>query len=213
MLVSFYKDLSSANVSQSVSRYGCALPFYLYLQKGLAVMKQTHLPKLWCVVAAILFMLTLSGCGLNAPQVKTYLPLSQYEYAYIAPTGSVLGSFGGYSQANLNSVNPRDFIAGQLFKRGIIVVPEINPAQAQKTLVVSYGEGDKRNILVGYALEVTIQLTTADMNKLVAVATAEGYGETESDKIRDAISQAMTALFEPEKINESSSPFSLGRYF
>lgn len=134
-------------------------------------------------------------------------PLSQYEYAYIAPTGSVFGSFGGYSQANLNSVNPRDFIAGQLFKRGIIVVPEINPAQAQKTLVVSYGEGDKRNILVGYALEVTIQLTTADMNKLVAVATAEGYGETESDKIRDAISQAMTALFEPEKINESSSPF------
>ena len=173
--------------------------------------QQSHLSKLWGVVAAILLTLTLSGCALNAPQVKTYLPLSQYEYAYIAPTGSVLGSFGGYSQANLNSVNPRDFIAGQLFKRGIIVVPEINPAQAQKTLVVSYGEGDKRNILVGYALEVTIQLTTADMNKLVAVATAEGYGETESDKIRDAISQAMTALFEPEKINESS--FSIGRYF
>ncbi|WP_308558762.1 hypothetical protein [uncultured Porphyromonas sp.] len=168
-------------------------------------MKQTHLSKLWGVVAAILLTLTLSGCALNAPQVKTYLPLSQFQYAYIAPTGSVLG----YSQANLNSVNPRDFIAGQLFKRGIIVVPEINPAQAQKTLVVSYGEGDKRNILVGYALEVTIQLTTADMNKLVAVATAEGYGESESDKIRDAISQAMTALFEPEKINQNS----LGRFF
>lgn len=43
------------------------------------------------------------------------------------------------------------------------------------------------------------------MNKLVAVATAEGYGETESDKIRDAISQAMTALFEPEKISQNSS--------
>lgn len=172
-------------------------------------MKQTHLSKLWGAVAAILFALTLSGCALNAPQVKTYLPLSQFEYAYIAPTGSVLGAFGGYSQGNLSSVNPRDFIAGQLFKRGIIVVPEINPEQAQKTLVVSYGEGDKRNILVGYALEVTIQLTTADMNKLVAVATAEGYGETESDKIRDAISQAMTALFKPEKINENS----LGRYF
>ena len=172
-------------------------------------MKQTHLPKLWGVVAAILFMLTLSGCALNTPQVKTYLPLSRFQYAYIAPTGSVLGAFGGYSRGNLNSVNPRDFIAGQLFKRGIIVVPEINPAQAQKTLVVSYGEGDKRNILVGYALEVTIQLTTADMNKLVAVATAEGYGESESDKIRDAISQAMTALFEPEKINQNS----LGRFF
>ena len=172
-------------------------------------MKQTHLPKLWCVVAAILFMLTLSGCGLNAPQVKTYLPLSQYEYAYIAPTGGVSGSFGGYSQAKSNSVNPRDLIAGQLFKRGIIVVPEINPAQAQKTLVVSYGEGDKRNILIGYALEVTIQLTTADMNKLVAVATAEGYGETDSDKIRDAISQAMIALFEPEKLNQNP----LSRYF
>ena len=168
-------------------------------------MKQTHLSKLWGVVAAILLTLTLSGCALNAPQVKTYLPLSQFQYAYIAPTGGVLG----YSQANLNSVNPRDFIAGQLFKRGIIVVPEINPAQAQKTLVVSYGEGDKRNILVGYALEVTIQLTTADMNKLVAVSTAEGYGESESDKIRDAISQAMTALFEPEKINQNS----LGRFF
>lgn len=161
-------------------------------------MKQTHLPKLWGVVAAILLTLSLSGCALNTPQVKTYLPLSQFQYAYIAPTGSVLGSFGGYSQGNLNSVNPRDFIAGQLFKRGIIVVPEINPVQAQKTLVVSYGEGDKRNILVGYALEVTIQLTTA-----------EGYGESESDKIRDAISQAMTALFEPEKINQNS----LGRFF
>lgn len=169
-------------------------------------MKQIHFSKLQCIFGVILLTLILSSCGLmNSPQVKTYLPLSQFQYAYIAPIGGVQGppnaAFGGFP----GSANPRDFIAGQLFKRGIIVVPEINPAQAQKTLVVSYGEGDKRNILIGYALEVTIQLTTADMNKLVAVATAEGYGETESDKIRDAISQAMTALFEPEKISQNSS--------
>lgn len=180
-------------------------------------MKQTHLPKLWCVVAAILFALTLSGCALNAPQVKTYLPLSQFEYAYIAPTGSVHSSssmaIGGYTLPYSNSVNPRDLIAGHLSKRGFVIVPEVSPKYAKETLIVNYGESNKRELLVGYALEVTIQLITADTNKLVAVATAEGLGSTEADDIREAIDRAMTALFEPEKINQNSSSFSIGRYF
>lgn len=166
-------------------------------------MKQTHLSKLWGVVAAILLTLTLSGCALNTPQVKTYLPLSQFHYAYIAPTGGVHSSssmaIGGYTLPYSNSVNPRDLIAGHLSKRGFVIVPEVSPKYAKETLIVNYGESNKRELLVGYALEVTIQLITADTNKLVAVATAEGLGSTEADDIREAIARAISALFDTLK--------------
>lgn len=180
-------------------------------------MKQIDTPKLWLAFVVVIFVATLSSCGLNSPQVKVAMPLSQFQYAYIAPTGGVHSSssvaIGGYTLPYSNSVNPRDLIAGHLSKRGFVIVPEVSPRYAKETLIVNYGESNKRELLVGYALEVTIQFITADTNKLVAVATAEGLGSTEADDIREAIARAISALFDTPKTDNNPIVSLEGTYY
>lgn len=175
-------------------------------------MTQSYRLKLSVALTFVLLPVLLSGCGLRAPQVRLERPLSQFKYAYIVPTGYV-DAISTYSVDDrkipyTKSINPRSLIAGQLAKRGYIVVPEVSPHQAHQTMVVSYGESDKRGVLIGgYAIEVTIQIITADTQELVAITTAEGSGlnEPETEYIRRAISLAFTALFEPQQITSSDS--------
>ena len=62
--------------------------------------------------------------------------------------------------------------------------------------MVSYGESGRRNLLLGlgYTIEVTLQLISAQTGELVATATAEGCGMTESDDIKQAINRALSPL-------------------
>lgn len=127
-----------------------------------------------------------------------------YKYVYILDTKELTSSSGGvygghyssvYGATTTKSVNPSDIISGYLLKQGYIRVPELNPTIANETMIVSYGESGRRVAGLGYAIEVTIQFTTATTHTLIASTTAEGQGETEADDIRIAIYRALDALF------------------
>ncbi len=77
--------------------------------------------------------------------------------------------------------------------KNFIVVNEIR--NSEKTIIVNYGQSNKRNIgILGYALEVTIQLLDSKTYKLIAQCTAEGMGSTEADDIRIAIDRCLKSL-------------------
>ena len=91
--------------------------------------------------------------------------------------------------------NPSDLIAGILIKQGFIRLPELNSRLLDETLIVNYGESGRRNVNLGYSIEVTIQFLSAKTNMPVCVCTAEGQGSTEADDIRIAINRALKPLF------------------
>ena len=103
--------------------------------------------------------------------------------------------FNGYGATTTKSINPSDIIAGELIKRNFIIVPKLEPQLADKTLIVSYGETDRRYRGLGYTIEVTLQFVSAKSHEMVCSCTAEGQGETEADDIRMAIQRAISGLF------------------
>lgn len=75
-------------------------------------------------------------------------------------------------------------------------MPESQEELLSQTLIVNYGESGRRNIGLGYTIEVTIQFISVSSNQVIFLTTAEGIGDTEADDIREAITRAMDALFE-----------------
>ena len=159
------------------------------------------------IVVLTTFLILFCSCGsLKAPIVNNYSEngrLSDYTYVYITPTKELTSSAGGtygnqygvYGSSTTKSVNPSEVVAGLLFKRGYVQVPEITPEIAEKTLIVNYGESGRRNLKLGYTIEVTIQFITAKEHKIICSTTAEGQGSTEADDIRQAITRAVDAAF------------------
>ena len=140
---------------------------------------------------------------MRAPQINYTLGDSvlNYKYFYLIPTVSVssstgvrsnqYGVYGGYSR----TTNPSDIISGILFKNGFIRVDAVSPENADKTMVISYGETGRRNVNLGYSIEVTMQFINAKTQHPIVVCTAEGQGPTEADDIRIAITRALEPLF------------------
>lgn len=149
--------------------------------------------------------LALGSCGVMRPattDIKT--PLVNYKYFYVLETTGLSSGVGGstevfpgetWGMASSKSVNPQDMVSGYLMKKGFVRLPELKPELLKETMVVSYGESGRRAAGLGYAIEVTIQLTDAETHALVATTTAEGQGVAEADDIRKAIVRAMDALF------------------
>lgn len=157
------------------------------------------------ILSFILFSLVLTSCGIMRP-ASTVLreSMADYKYVFILDTKELASSSGGvygggygsvYGSTTTKSVNPSDIISGYLLKQGYIRVPELTPTIAKETMIVSYGESGRRVAGLGYAIEVTIQFTSATTHTLIASTTAEGQGETEADDIRKAIYRALDALF------------------
>lgn len=152
------------------------------------------------LVSAILF----TNCAsLKAPTIK-YInnqSLKDYTYVYITPTNELSSKTGVYGNqygvygGTTKSINPADVISGILFKNGFIGVNEVKPEHANKTLIVNYGESGRRNVNLGYSIEVIIQFINAQTHEPVAICTAEGQGATEVDDIRNAINRALEPLF------------------
>ena len=149
-------------------------------------------------------ILLLFGCAsMRAPIVNQYEPLSNYKYIFITPTGQQTSSsglltgtqFGVWGGSSTKTVTPADVISGVLMKQGYIRLPQLDPNLLDETLIVNFGESGRRNVNLGYSIEVTIQFLSAKTNKVVCVCTAEGQGETESDDIRKAIHRALGGLF------------------
>lgn len=154
----------------------------------------------------LLFLCTLflgSCASMKAPIVQRYESLEQYKYIYITPTAELTSSSGGvygnqfgvYGGSQTKTINPSDVISGVLIKRGYIRLPELNPNLADQTLIVNYGESGRRNVNLGYSIEVTIQFLSARTNTPICICTAEGQGSTEADDVRIAITRALEALF------------------
>jgi len=144
--------------------------------------------------------LTLTSCGSLRPATVTrHSSLEGYRYAYINSTSTKVGSAGyfynGMGASETKSTNPSEIISGFLMKKGFIIVPELKPENESHTIVVNYAETGRRNLNLGYAIEITIQILSATDNSLLCTGTAEGQGSTEADDIRIAINRCLAEIF------------------
>lgn len=133
--------------------------------------------------------------------------LDQYSYFYITPTETKTGSSGSmygngqgvYGSSVTKSTNPTDIISGYLIKRGMIRLPEIKEELADRTMIINYGETGQRSIgLLGYTIEVTIQILSAKNNEVICILTGEGMGETEADDVRIAIDRCLEEMYKKQ---------------
>lgn len=149
----------------------------------------------------LIMSMTMFSCvTLQPASVQRNGQLSNYTYFIINPTETLTSGQGNtydgiYSSVN-KTVNPSDVIRGYLIKKGLVVLAEPQGDLLTQTLIVNYGESGRRNVGLGYTIEVTIQFISASSNQVIFLTTAEGIGDTEADDIREAITRAMDALFE-----------------
>ena len=74
-------------------------------------------------------------------------------------------------------------------------MPELKPGLTNETLIVNYGESGRRNVLLGYTTEVTIQFISAKSYAPICSCTAEGMGATETDDIKKPINRCLSGMF------------------
>lgn len=140
---------------------------------------------------------------LNHLQLLKNDSIGKYKYIFISPTKSLTSSagatYGNQYYSTSKSVNPCDVITGMLAKEGFILLPKLKNELAKETLIVNYGESDRRNTgLGGYTIEVTIQFVLSESSSLISSCTAEGQGSTEADDIRQAITRCLSSLLSEE---------------
>ena len=151
-----------------------------------------------------LFAYLLTGCAsMRPPVINTFDDsINNYRYFYITPTGDYTSSAGVYGNqygvygGTTKSTTPASIISGILIKNGFVQVNEVKPDKAKETMVVNFGETGRRNVNLGYSIEVTIQFVSAYTQQPICTCTAEGQGETEADDVREAIQRALKPLFD-----------------
>ena len=158
--------------------------------------------RLLTILSCLVFM---SSCAatLLPVSVQHNSTLDGYKYVYITPTSGITsttggvygGSYGVYGSTQTKSIYPSDIIAGIMIKKGFTQIPNISPELASQTLIINYGESGRRNVGLGYTIEVTLQILSAKTHEIVCISTAEGQGSTEADDIRIAITRALEEVF------------------
>lgn len=155
------------------------------------------------ILIALIPLLFASCVSLQPVRVTRNSSLDQYTYFYITPTETKTGSSGGvygngygvYGSSISKSTNPADIISGYLIKRGLIRLPEVKSDLADKTMIINYGETDRRSTLTGYTIGITLQLLSVKTSEVICVITGEGQGETEADDIRIAINRCLDEMY------------------
>lgn len=151
-------------------------------------------------IAALLF----GGCISLAPTSITRKgTLDGFKYFYVTPTAernSVSGGtwgnqYGVYGSTSSNSVSPSELIAGYMMNRGYVRVPEVKAENAKQTMIINYGDGNSREGLVGFAIEVTIQILDAEKNDLICICKADEIADTEAKAIRCATEKCLNEIF------------------
>lgn len=159
-----------------------------------------------CRISRILlcFVIVLglfSSCvTLRPASISVKQDISKYRRVYIPQTQTVHGStaivISGAVLPYSQTVNPRDVIAGMLSKRGYVILDQLEERFLRETIIVNYGESDRRNVgLGGYTIEVTLQFVSAATGELLCTTTAEGCGSTEAADVKQAVTRALEALF------------------
>ncbi len=153
-----------------------------------------------CFAGVILF----SGCiSLNPTAISRHGSLDGYRYFYVIPTaernsvsGGTYGNQNGvYGTTSSNSVSPSELIAGYVMNRGYVRVPELKEQTAKRTMIISYGDGNSREKLDEFAIEVTIQILDAETNELVCMCRADAKADTEAKAIRCATEKCLNEIF------------------
>ncbi len=148
--------------------------------------------------------LVFSGCStkLLEPTHKKYAETNKYKYAVIPMTNSINSSKssfhvdynGGGGRRISKAMNPSSIIEGLLLKKGLTSVNQITDDIKDRTLIVKYGQSGRREVFSGYTLEVTMKMLDAKTKKSIFMCTAEGYGSTEVDDIRQAITRCLSGF-------------------
>lgn len=137
---------------------------------------------------------------MRPPVIKSYNDtIHNYRYFYVSSTGDYSESEIYGKEGNLygvtKSINPASVISGILIKNGFIQVNEVYPKTEKETMIVNFGETGRRDVNLGYSIEVTIQFVSAYSQQPICSCTAEGQGATEADDVREAIQRALSPLF------------------
>jgi hypothetical protein len=175
-----------------------------------------RLMKTKILLSVILLTTLLSSCGSVRPTTinrNSEDDLKNYTYFFVNPagvksggTGYVTGNnYGVFGATTTKSTDPIDIISGYLMKQGYVRVADIDDDISDKTLVISYGETGRRSLNLGYAIEITLQFTSAKTHTLVCTVTGEGQGETEADDVRIAITRCLDTAFGTTKDQTKSS--------
>ena len=152
-------------------------------------------------ISIICILLFITSCGSLRPvSVTQNKSLNGYTYFYVMPT-SEINSISGTTinkqyYTHSRTINPSDLLAGHLMKKGFIRVAEIKPEQAKETFIVCFSESGRRNLNLGYSIEVTIQILAAINNEPLCIVTGEGQGTTEADDVRIAINRCMERILD-----------------
>ncbi len=155
-------------------------------------------------ILLLAILVSFTGCSvpLSIPTVQKAPTFDKYRYAYITPTQAITStptagftSFWGYNNIQ-NAVNPADIISGILIKRGYIIIPEIAPELKAETIIVNYAEsGERTESYFEHAVEIIIQIISADNYQKVAYCKSSGSGTTSADAITVAITRGLDSLF------------------
>ena len=146
--------------------------------------------------------LGFSGCSLKEPIHTKYMESNKYEFVAIPDTNSInsssssfyIGQNGGYGGSSSKELNPSSIIEGILLKKGLTSVNQITDDIIDRTLLVKYRQSGRREVFMGYTLEVTMKMLDAKTKKSVFMCTAEGIGSTEVDDIREAITRCLSGF-------------------
>lgn len=79
--------------------------------------------------------------------------------------------------------------------RGYVRVPELKEQTAKRTMIISYGDGNSREKLDEFAIEVTIQIIDAETNELICMCRADAKADTEAKAIRYATEKCLNEIF------------------
>ncbi|MGH8544273.1 MAG: hypothetical protein ACREX3_11730 [Gammaproteobacteria bacterium] len=147
--------------------------------------------------------MVICGCATTQPaRIDQTSDVGQYRFIVIEDTPSITGFAAKDGDAVGKEVNPATLMEGLLLKKGLVRVRKDEVRDESQLLILRWGISGKRNQpahmallgMGGYAQEVTITLLDGRSLQPVFTCTAEGYGTTEADDIREAIASCLSGL-------------------
>jgi hypothetical protein len=143
-----------------------------------------------------LLAVSLGGCAtLPPPNSVQSADIAKYHFVAIEATPTISSISGSGGDLSTSEINPANLIEGLLLKKGLVRITGITSATQEQTLQLRWGISGHRDIpFSGYSQEVTMLLLDAHSQQSVYKCTAEGYGRTEADDIREAITSCLSGL-------------------
>jgi hypothetical protein len=165
------------------------------------------------IIVLVPIVLLATGCAsktvpLNKPISKHHEDVAAYSYVVIEQRSNIretnISANDTEAHGTSREFDSAQLIEGILLKKGLVRVENTKDAKVEKTLIAKWGVSGKRDIqyvnfignvkISGYAQEVTISLVKMTTLTPVFTCSAEGYGATEIEDIREAIIRCLSEL-------------------